>query len=243
MNNFKEELKVELAERDEFGRIKITDSLKNLLIELMRGNISKPELMSRTGIGDKTTVELKIKEIVADNPELRPLYEEYSSKKRENFMGYQFRAEAIEMLRKDYSQSFMAKKIGVSVRSFSFRMKRLQEENSDNALGRLLKQHTERKLRKLPITSQEILLINLQLDEYEEKYPVGQSRYEKRDTLEIRKENFQKVVSLVESLRADGLSLSEMEKTGIISGAVYKRYKQELEVLLRLLDDNQEKEQ
>lgn len=240
MNDFKESLKVE---RDKFGKITITEPLKMLLIELMKGNISKPELMAKTGIGDKTTVELKIKEIVAENPELRPLYDEYLEGKRENFMGYQFRAEAIEMLRKDCSQSYMAKKIGVSIRSFSFRMKKLQEQNSDNILGQLLKQHAERKLSKVPITQQELLTINLQLDEYEEKYPVGISRYEKRNPLEVRKENFQKVVSLVESLRAEGVSLSQMEENKIISGAVYKRYKQELEVLLKLFDDNQEKEQ
>jgi len=240
MNDFKESLKVE---RDKFGKITITEQLKNLLIELMKGNISKPELMAKTGIGDKTTVELKIKEIVAQNPELRPLYDEYLAGKRENFMGYQFRAEAIEMLRKDYSQSYIAKKIGVSIRSFSFRMKKLQEQNRDNVLGELLKQHAERKLRKLPITPQEQLAINLQLDEYEEKYPIGLSRYEKRNPLEVRRENFQKVVSLVEGLRAEGMSLSQMSERKIISEAVYRRYKLELDVLTKLLDDKEEKEQ
>lgn len=240
MNDFKESLKVE---RDKFGKITVTEPLKKLLIELMKGNISKPELMQRTGIGDKTTVELKIKEIVAQNPELKPLYEEYLAGKRENFLGYDFRAEAIEMLRKDYSQSYMAKKIEVSIRSFSFRMKKLQEENSDNILGQLLKQHAERKLGKLQISPQELLAINLQLDEYEEKYPVGLPRYEKRNSLEVRRENLQKVVSLVEGLREEGLSLSQMSERKIISEAVYRRYKLELEAITKLLDDNQEKEQ
>ena len=240
MNDFKESLKVE---RDKFGKITVTESLKNLLIELMKGNITKPELMARTGIGDKGTVELKIKEIVAENPELRPLYEEYLAGKRENFMGYQFRAEAIEMLRKDCSQSYMAKKIGVSIRSFSFRMKKLQEQNSDNILGQLLKQHAERKLSKLPITQQELLAINLKLDEYEEQYPVGLSRYEKRNPLEVKRENLQKVVSLIEGLRTEGIPLSQMSKRKIISEANYRRYKLELDALSKLLDDKEEKEQ
>ena len=240
MNEFKESLKVE---RDKFGKITITESLKNLLIELMKGNISKNEVMSITGIGDKTTVELKIKEIVAENPELRPLDEEYLAGKREDFMGYQFRAEAIEMLRKDYSQSAMAKKIGISRRSFSFRMQELQKQNSHNILGRLLKEHAERKLSKKTLTAEGLLAINLELDEYEQQYPVGLCRYEKRNPLEVRRENFQKVVSLVEGLRTEGISLSELSEKKIISEAVYKRYKQELEVLTKLLDDKQEKEQ
>ena len=217
--------------------------LKKLLIELMKGNISKPELMSITGIGDKTTVELKIKEIVAENPALRPLYEEYLGRKRENFMGYQFRAEAIEMLRQDFSQSAMAKKIGISRRSFSFRMQELQKQNNDNTLGRLLKEHAERKLSKTPLTDEGLLAINLELDKYEQQYPVGLGRYEKRNPLEVRRENFQKIVSLVEGLRVEGISLSELSEKKIISEAVYKRYRQELEVLEKLLDDKQEKEQ
>ena len=240
MNDFKESLKVE---RDKYGKITITEPLKILLIELMKGNISKTDLMAKTGIGDKTTVELKIKEIVAQNPELKSLYQEYLAGKREDFMGYQFRAEAIEMLRRDYSQSYMAKKIGVSIRSFSFRMKRLQEENAENILGQLLKQHAERKLKKLAITSQELLAINVQLDEYEEQYPIGLSRYEKRNPLEIRRENFKMIVTLVEGLRTEGISLAQMNERKIISEAVYRRYKQELEVLTKLLDDKEEKEQ
>ena len=240
MNDFKESLKVE---RDKYGKITITEPLKILLIELMKGNISKTDLMAKTGIGDKTTVELKIKEIVAQNPELKSLYQEYLAGKREDFMGYQFRAEAIEMLRRDYSQSYMAKKIGVSIRSFSLRMKRLQEENAENILGQLLKQHAERKLKKLAITSQELLAINVQLDEYEEQYPIGLSRYEKRNPLEIRRENFKMIVTLVEGLRTEGISLAQMNERKIISEAVYRRYKQELEVLTKLLDDKEEKEQ
>ena len=92
MNEFKESLKVE---RENSGEIIITEPLKNMLIELMKGNISKKELMEITGMGDKGTVELKIKEIVAQNPELALLYNEYVSRKSEDFLGYEFRTEAI----------------------------------------------------------------------------------------------------------------------------------------------------
>ena len=64
MNEFKESLKVE---RKNSGEIIITEQLKSLLIELMKGNISKKELMEMTGIGDKVSVETKITEIVAED--------------------------------------------------------------------------------------------------------------------------------------------------------------------------------
>ena len=240
MSDFKESL---IVERERSGAIIITESLKKLLIELMKGNISKKEFMEMTHIGDKGTVELKIKEIVAQNPELEPLYSEYIERKSENFLGYEFRAEAIEMLRKDYSQSYMAEKIGVSIRSFSTKMKQLQEKNSDNILGILLKEHAIRKLRKIPITDDILLDINLKLDQYEEQYPVGLARYEKRDTSQIRRENLQRVISLIDGLRQEGITLKELDERKIISEANYRRYKLELEALSKIMDDRQEKEQ
>lgn len=240
MNDFKESLKVE---REKSGEIKITEQLKDLLIELMKGNISKKDLMEKTHIGDKGTVELKIQEIVNQNSELKPLYNDYIARKSENFDGYEFRAEAIEMLRNDYSQSFMAERIGVTRRSFSKKMKELQEKNSDNILGKLLKEHAGRKIKKIPIEPDSLLTINLSLDEYEHEFPVGLARYEKRNTLEVRKDNLQKVVSLIDGLRQDGITLKELSERKIISEANYRRYRLELEELSKILDGNEEKEQ
>jgi len=240
MNDFKESLKVE---REKSGEIIVTEPLKKLLIELMKGNISKKELMETTRIGDKGTVELKIQEIVAQNPELEQLYNEYVARKSENFQGYEFRAEAIEMLRKDCSQSAMAKKIGVTTRTFSAKMKKLQEKNSDNILGILLNEHAARKMKRIPITDDVLLIINLKLDEYEQQYPVGTARYEKRDVLEIKRENLQRVVSLIDELRQEGITVKELNDRKIISEANYRRYRLELEALSKILDDKQEKEQ
>ena len=240
MNDFKESLRVE---RESSGEIKVTEQLTKLLIELMKGNISKKELMAQTGIGDKGTVEIKIKEMVAQNPTLVPLYDEYISRKSENFEGYEFRAEAIEMLRKDCTQTAMAEKLGVSRRTSSSKMKKLQEKNRDNILGILLKEHAIRKEKKIPIEDDILLSINLQLDEYEEHFPVGPTRYEKRNSQEIKRENLQKVISLIDGLRQKGVTLKELSERKIISEANYRRYRLELEALTKMQEGNQEKEQ
>ena len=240
MNDFKESLRVE---RQCSGEIIITEALQKLLIELMKGNISKKELMAKTGIGDKGNVELKTQELVALKPQLKPLYDEYISRKSENFYGYEFRAEAIEMLRKDASQSAMADKLGVARRTFSSKMKKLQEKNIDNILGILLREHALRKEKKIPVPDDILLLINLQLDEYEQQYPVGPTRYEKRNPLEVKRENLQRVVSLIDSLRQEGVTLKELEGRKIISEANYRRYRLELDALTKIEEGNQEKEQ
>lgn len=240
MNEFKESLKVE---REKSGEIIITESLRNLLIELMKGKISKKEVMEKTHIGDKGTVELKIQQIVAQTPELEPLYMEYISRKNSDFLGYEFRAEAIEMLRMDLSQTDMAKRLGINRRAFSTKMQQLQEKNSDNALGILLKAHSFRKERRKQLTAEEAVAMHMALDKYEEQYPIGTSRYDERSPLEIRRERLQSVLSLVEGLIQEGATRKELDERGIISESNYRKYKLELDALSKIIDNKQDKEQ
>lgn len=240
MNDFKDSLKVE---RETTGEIIITEQLKNVLVQFMNGEITKKEVMELTGIKDKNTVERKIESIITLNPELIQLYKEYVSKKRENFEGYNFRAEAIDMLRFDYSQSTMAKKIGVSRRSFSTKIKQLQESNEDNILGLLLKQHAERQMRRQQMTPDETVHVNLLLDKYEEKNPVGLAKYEHRTSLEIRRDRLQNVVSTVEDMIKNGKTLKEINDEKIISESLYRKYKEELNNLSKILDGEKVEEQ
>lgn len=234
MNEFKESL---VVSRESSGKIIITEQLKDILIELMKGNISKQEVMNLTCIADKQTVEIKIQEVVAENSELSLLYEEYMSRKNTNFNGYNFRAEAIEMLRGDYSQSFIAKKIGVSRRTFSTKMKQLAEINQENILGQLLKQHAQRQMKRQIVDDIELLKINMQLDEYEKEFPVGLTRYEKRNAIQVRRDNVFKVVETVEVLLKEGYTLKQLSEKSIISESSYKKYKEEAINLSKIFED------
>ena len=234
MNEFKDSLSVS---RENSGKIIITDTLKNVLIELIKGNISKQEVMNLTGIADKKTVELKIQEMVAENPELVMLYEEYIARKSMNFDGYNFRPEAIEMLRNDYSQSFMAEKIGIKRRTYSTKMKKLAEENKDNILGKLLYEHASRQMKRQQADSFELAKINILLDKYEEEFPVGLAQFEKGNTIEKRKEIVSKVIETIEDLLENGYTLKELSEKGIISESSYRKYREEAENLSKILED------
>jgi len=234
MNEFKESIRVL---RENSGKIIITETLKKLLIELMQGNISKQEFMNLTGIGDKKTVEIKIQEIVSEDLKLKSLYEEYMSRKSTDFNGYNFRPEAIEMLRNNYSQSYMAEKIGVSRRTFSTKIKQLAESNQDNILGQLLSKHADTQMKRQEVSEIELIKINLQLDQYEEEHPVLAMRYEKKSSIEIRRENVLRVIETVESLLETGYTIKELNDTGVISEASYRRYKDEAINLSKILED------
>lgn len=231
MNDFKEGVKRNA------GKINLDKPLQDILVELMKGNITKKEFMAQTGIADKKTVERKIEEIVVLNPSLKTLYDEYISKKSTNYHGYNFRAEAISMLRSDNSQSVMAKKLGISRRTFSTKMKNLQEANMDNILGKLLKCHADRKMKRQEITPEELIQINLELDKYEEEFPVGLARYEERNPQEVRLENLIRIIETVDKLKEEGLTIKEISQRGIISESNYRKYKAEAENLTNILKE------
>lgn len=240
MNEFKESYRVE---REDSGKIIMTDTLKEILIDLLKGNISKKDVMNKTGIGDKQTIEIRIQEMVASKPELKELYEEYIARKSKNFNGYNFRAEAIEMLQNDYSQSQMAEKIGINRRSFSTKIKKLEEENSENQLGELLREHSERKMKRQELTSKEKIRIQCMLDEYLEDHPVGITRYESRNPIEVRLETITRVLKTIEELLESGMTLKQLSEERIISEASYRKYKEEAKNLEQILNGRDRKEE
>lgn len=240
MNEFKESYRVE---REDSGKIIMTATLKEILIDLLKGNISKKDVMNKTGIGDKQTIEIKVQEMVASNPELKELFEEYIARKSKNFNGYNFRAEAIEMLQNDYSQSQMAEKTGINRRSFSTKIKKLEEENSENQLGELLREHAERKMKRQELTSKEKIRIQCMLDKYLEEHPVGITRYESRNPIEARLDTITKVIGTIEELLASGITLKQLSEERIISESNYRKYREEAENLSTILNGKDRREE
>lgn len=240
MNEFKESYKVE---RKNNGEIIITEPLKKLLIELLKGNIEKKDIKRITGIGDDGTIERKLEQLVDLNPELKLLFQEYIYRKSTNFNGYNFRAEAIDMLRNDYSQSKMAEMIGVKRRSFSTKIKKLQEENSHNQLGYLLKMHADRKMKRREVTLGERVEINCMLDEYEKEVPVGITKYEKRNPIEARLEVITRMLEAIDEMLQSGITIKELSKRKIIGESSYRKYKEEAENLSKILRGRDRKEE
>lgn len=234
MNDFKQRIKVD---RTNSGEIIITEELKNVLIHLMKNDISKKEAMELTGIGDKGTVEIKMQELINMNPNLMNLYNEYIARKSKNFEGYTFRREAIDMLRNDISQSHMAEYIGVNRRTFSTKMKNLQEDNKNNELGKLLQEHANRKMKRKTITLMEQAKINYILDEYEENYPVGNAKYENKDFIETRFKTIAEMLNTVNDLINEGNTIKELSENKIISESSYRKYKIEAENLKKILNE------
>lgn len=237
MNDFKERYIVtensnNVIERKKGGEIIITSALKAQIIDLLQGKIEKKDIK---GIGDEETIERIMLKIVAENLELDALLYKYKEKGRTNYEGYNFRPEAIEMLRQDCSQTDMAAKLNIPRKSFSVFMKRVREENADNELGQLLREHSERKIKKIDLDEDEKNEINKILDRYEIEHPVGEARFESKDPIKSRYDNLRKLLSTVERMLEEGYTLKELSAKKIISESYYWKYKEEAKYLAIIL--------
>lgn len=241
MNDFKNSLKVE---RDKNGRILLNKQLEELFIDFMKGKISKKDLMELTGILDKNTVEIKIEELIIQKPQLKGIYEEYLSKKRKSFKDYEFLGEAIEMLKGDYSQSDMAKNIKVNRRTFSTKMKKLEEKNQDNILGSLLKEHSERNIKEarkkesLEEKNNRRIWVTKQLDIFIEENKLKIETLSGNSLNSIRLNNMEKTLEVVDSLIQKGKTIKQLDEEGIISESMYRKYRAEVENLKRIFNDD-----
>jgi hypothetical protein len=139
------------------------------------------------------------------------------------------------MLRKELSQSEMAVRLGVPIRSFSTKMQRLQEANKGNTLGRLLEEHAHRKMKRKVQTAEEYFLMCIALDDYEEEHPLGEYRYGNRNSLDIRREYLQRVVSLVEKGRGTKATSEELTEKSV-SDSYYRKCKAELATLNQIME-------
>lgn len=240
MNDFKESLKVE---RDKSGKIIINNQLEKQLITFMEGKICKNKLMEVTGISDKNTVEIKIEELVAHKPELKGLYEFYISRKRKSFKDYDFLAETIEMLREDYSQTDMAKRIQVNRRTFSTKVKKIEEKNKYNILGSLLRDHSDRNIKEarkketIEEKRTRIARINKELDEFLSENDLNIQKLECNELTKIRIENMEKTVEMVNNLLSEGRTLKQLDEEGIISESTYRKYKAEVENVKKIYSE------
>ena len=240
MNGFKENLKVE---RDKTGRIIINNQLEKELITFMEGKISKNELMEITGIRDKNTVEIKIEELVAQKPELKELYESYASNKRKSFKDYDFLAETIEMLRGDYSQTEMAKILQVNRRTFSTKVKKLEEKNKDNILGSLLRDHADRNIKEarkkdtLGDKKLRRIRVNKELDEFLSKSDLNIQKLGRNELSRIKIKNIEQTLELINSLLDKGKTIKQLDEEGIISEATYRKYNEEAENMKKIYSE------
>lgn len=191
---------------------------------------------------DVKTLKQKIQNLASSDIEWNKLFSEYNGK-RNDYNGYDFKAEMIEMLIEDLSQTQMAKKIGIPRETLTTKINQLGDNDK---LKQELKKHSTRKKNHKKLSDEEKLKLMIFIDEYIEKNNIEKGReYENTKGTKIEQRLFylNQILNLYDNVKENYRDLNEKQISEQLdfSPSTIRRYKKEKELLTNLRDNDIEK--
>ena len=191
---------------------------------------------------DVKTLKQKIQNLASSDIEWNKLFSEYNGKKND-YNGYDFKAEMIEMLIEDLSQTQMAKKIGIPRETLTTKINQLGDNDE---LKQKLKKHSTRKKNHKKLSDEEKLKLMIFIDEYIEKNNIEKGReYENTKGTKIEQRLFylNQILNLYDNVKENYPDLNEKQISEQLdfSPSTIRRYKKEKELLTNLRDNDIEK--
>lgn len=191
---------------------------------------------------DVKTLKQKIQNLASSDIEWNKLFSEYNGK-RNDYNGYDFKAEMIEMLIEDLSQTQMAKKIGIPRETLTTKINQLGDNDE---LKQELKKHSTRKKNHKKLSDEEKLKLMIFTDEYIEKNNIEKGReYENTKGTKIEQRLFylNQILNLYDDVKENYPDLNEKQISEQLdfNPSTIRRYKKEKELLTNLRDNDIEK--
>ena len=191
---------------------------------------------------DVKTLKQKIQNLASSDIEWNKLFSEYNGK-RNDYNGYDFKAEMIEMLIEDLSQTQMAKKIGIPRETLTTKINQLGDNDE---LKQELKKHSTRKKNHKNLSDEEKLKLMIFIDEYIEKNNIEKGRdYENTKGTKIEQRLFylNQILDLYDNVKENYPDLNEKQISEQLdfSHSTIRRYIKEKELLTNLRDNDIEK--
>lgn len=191
---------------------------------------------------DVKTLKQKIQNLASSDIEWNKLFSEYNGK-RNDYNGYDFKAEMIEMLIEDLSQTQMAKKIGIPRETLTTKINQLGDNDE---LKQELKKHSTRKKNHKKLSNEEKLKLMIFIDEYIEKNNIEKGReYENTKGTKIEQRLFylNQILNLYDDVKENypDLNKKQISEQLDLSPSTIRRYKKEKELLTNLRDNDIEK--
>ena len=191
---------------------------------------------------DVKTLKQKIQNLASSDIEWNKLFSEYNGK-RNDYNGYDFKAEMIEMLIEDLSQTQMAKKIGIPRETLTTKINQLGDNDE---LKQELKKHSTRKKNHKNLSDEEKLKLMIFIDEYIEKNNIEKGRdYENTKGTKIEQRLFylNQILNLYDKVKENYPDLNEKQISEQLdfSPSTIRRYIKEKELLTNLRDNDIEK--
>ena len=191
---------------------------------------------------DVKTLKQKIQNLASSDIEWNKLFSEYNGK-RNDYNGYDFKAEMIEMLIEDLSQTQMAKKIGIPRETLTTKINQLGDNDE---LKQELKKHSTRKKNHKNLSDEEKFKLMIFIDEYIEKNNIEKGRdYENTKGTKIEQRLFylNQILDLYDNVKENYPDLNEKQISEQLdfSPSTIRRYIKEKELLTNLRDNDIEK--
>ena len=200
------------------------------------------EKMAKKYNMDVKTLKQKIENLSSNDIEWNMLFSEYYGK-RNDYNGYDFKVEMIQMLEEDISQTQMADIIGIPRETLTTKINQLSDNDE---LKQELKKHSTRKKNHRKLSSEEKLKLMIFTDEYREKnnIKIGQEyKNTKGSKIEQRLFYLSQILSLYNDIKESYPELNEKqisEQLGFNPSTI-RRYKREKELLTNLREKDMEK--
>lgn len=200
------------------------------------------EKMAKKYDMDVKTLKQKIENLASNDIEWNKLFSEYYGK-RNDYNGYDFKSEMIQMLEEDMSQTQMAKKIGIPRETLTTKINQLSDNDE---LKQELKKHSTRKKNHKKLSSEEKLKQMIFVNEYREKNNIEKSReYEatKGSKVEQRLFYLNQILNLYNDVKENYPDLNEKQISEQLDfdPSTIRRYKREKELLTSLREKDMEK--
>ena len=191
---------------------------------------------------DVKTLKQKIEDLASNDIEWNKLFSEYYGK-RNDYNGYDFKSEMIQMLEEDMSQTQMAKKIGIPRETLTTKINQLGDNDE---LKQELKKHSTRKKNHKNLSDEEKLKLMIFIDEYIEKNNIEKGRdYENTKGTKIEQRLFylNQILDLYDNVKENYPDLNEKQISEQLdfSPSTIRRYIKEKELLTNLRDNDIEK--
>lgn len=216
--------------------------MKNQILKKVIDKQLTLEEMAKLYNMDVKTLKQKIQNLASSDIEWNKLFSEYNGK-RNDYNGYDFKAEMIEMLIEDLSQTQMAKKIGIPRETLTTKINQLGDNDE---LKQELKKHSTRKKNHKKLSDEEKLKLMIFIDEYIEKNNIEKGReYENTKGTKIEQRLFylNQILNLYDNVKENYPDLNEKQISEQLdfSPSTIRRYKKEKELLTNLRDNDIEK--
>lgn len=200
------------------------------------------EKMAKKYDMDVKTLKQKIENLASNDIEWNKLFSEYYGK-RNDYNGYDFKAEMIQMLEEDISQTQMADIIGIPRETLTTKINQLSDNDE---LKQELKKHSTRKKNHRKLSSEEKLKLMIFTDEYREKNNIkkGQEyKNTKGSKIEQRLFYLSQILSLYNDIKESYPELNEKQISEQLdfNPSTIRRYKREKELLTSLREKDMEK--